>query len=266
MTDSAQFTFKTSSVGDEQEEVVAPAKVPIFALKRKIENMASLIFQALGPGSKEKVYQKALEQLLHDEGFVCMSEKAVPIYFRDEPVAVGYADIIVQGRLVLELKATSGSIQVAHINQCRQYMRALRIEQGMVINFPQHQALGSNVEIYDCQLAGNFATTKISTEDRARVDSGEYGPAPRRSGSRNILSYVDYQRDYEKDLPPPPAQSDADSEDESYVSAKRITRSMKEARRRRHHHQSDDDVAVLPRLKIQTETCDGKTTSTVFTL
>jgi hypothetical protein len=78
-------------------------------------------------------------------------------------------------------------------------MRALRIDQGMVINFPQHQALGSNVEIYDCQLAGNFTITKLTPEDRARVDMGDYGPAPRGERKRqNMLSYKDYQQEYEK--------------------------------------------------------------------
>jgi GxxExxY protein len=132
---------KSASPDDQKEE--EPTNVgSIFVLKQKIERMATLIFQALGPGSKEKVYQKALEQMLHDENLVCMSEKPVPFYFNGECVAVGYADIVVKNLLVLELKAISGSIQITHINQCRQYMRGLRIEHGLVINFPQHQALG----------------------------------------------------------------------------------------------------------------------------
>jgi len=51
------------------------------------------------------------------------------------------------------------------------------------------------VEIYDCQLAGNFPVSKISAEERERVDAGELGPSA--GNRRDILSYKDYQQDYE---------------------------------------------------------------------
>jgi hypothetical protein len=54
------------------------------------------------------------------------------------------------------------------------------------------------VEIYDCQLAGNFPVSTISAEDRAKVDAGAYGPAPKGEKKRqNMLTYQDYQQEYE---------------------------------------------------------------------
>lgn len=150
--------------------------------------MASLIFKSIGPGSREKTYQNALEQYLHDEGIVAISEKTVPIYFRDQPVGVGFADIVVQNRLVLELKATSGNIQVSHIHQCMQYVRASGIPCGLVINFPQHHA--RDVEVYDCTLGIGLAPGKVDDEDKARA--GDFGPSPP-VVPKNILSYEDYQ-------------------------------------------------------------------------
>jgi len=97
--ENQEVTINNEEIPEKEEDTVKD-------LKRKVIKMASLIFKSIGPGSREKVYQKALEQFFHDEGIVVMSEKVVPIYFRDEPVGVGFADIVVQGKLVLELKAT----------------------------------------------------------------------------------------------------------------------------------------------------------------
>jgi hypothetical protein len=93
-------TVEIEQGSDDDDDVSLPLP-SIFALKRKIETMVTLIFQTMGPGSKERVYQKALEQMLHDDGIVCISEKPVPYFFNGECVAVGYADIVVNGMLVL---------------------------------------------------------------------------------------------------------------------------------------------------------------------
>jgi len=194
-----------------QHGIEKPAVISADSIQRTVEDMCTLIFKTIGPGSKEKVYQKALEQMLHNAGIVALSEKAVPIYFNGSCVAVGYADIVVQNRLVVELKATASTIQISHVNQCRQYMRCLRIERGLVVNFPQHQSSTTkNVEIFDCRLGVAFSTRSISKAEREKIDSGILGPAPpKRTCTTNgnttcveedILSYEKYQQPYESDL------------------------------------------------------------------
>jgi hypothetical protein len=64
---------------------------------------------------------------------------------------------------VVELKALSGSIQHAHVSQCRQYMRALRISHGIVVNFVQHQQGAKDVEIFDCRLGKPFYPASVAS-------------------------------------------------------------------------------------------------------
>lgn len=97
---------------------LGPGPMTVPELKRRVEQMSTRVWKTFGPGHTEKLYQGALLKELHDAHIVCISENPVPFYLKGECVGMGYADIIVQSRLVLELKSVSSDISQDNINQC----------------------------------------------------------------------------------------------------------------------------------------------------
>lgn len=138
---------KTGSEGNPEN-----SEMSVIQLKRCIVDMCSRIFRVLGPGFRENAYEKALEAELNQARFPYLCQAPVPIHYLGQPVAMGYADIIVNRQVVLELKAAKTSISPGHLNQCRGYMRALHIDHGLLINFPQYKARTGDIDVFDLFL------------------------------------------------------------------------------------------------------------------
>lgn len=164
---------------DEEEFVLDAASIPISQLQRKIVTICSQIFRTLGPGFRELAYQKALEYELAQEGLAYMDQQPILIYYKGRGVGMGYSDIIVENRLVIELKASKSAITPGNLNQCRGYMRALHIAHGLVINFPQYKARTAEIDVYDCFLGTTYPTIPLDPTVRDHADNGLYGPGPR---------------------------------------------------------------------------------------
>ena len=88
----------------------------------------------LGFGFLESVYREPMLIALEESGFEVASEVAVPVTFRGRGVGIFRADIVVDGRVVLELK-TADSISKAHEAQVLHYLRSSQLEIGLVMNF-----------------------------------------------------------------------------------------------------------------------------------
>ena len=89
----------------------------------------------LGSGHLEKVYENGLAHRLRKQGLHV--EQQVAIIVRDEDGTVlgdYFADILVEGVLILELKACK-AIADEHVAQILGYLRATKIEHGLLINF-----------------------------------------------------------------------------------------------------------------------------------
>lgn len=158
-----------------------------YDLKRLIEQMCTRIYRAMGPGFREKVYQHCLERELGLAGFVSTSEHPVSFFYMGVCVGFGYADVIVQERLVVELKAVPNNIMPQYINQTLQYMRALSIEHGIIVNFPQHRTKKDSVEVFDCFLGQKMSSSKLTMEQIRMADMGMYGPNPGKN--RNVVPF-----------------------------------------------------------------------------
>ncbi|MEW6189017.1 MAG: GxxExxY protein [Actinomycetota bacterium] len=117
-----------------------------MGLIEKIKDLAVDIYDELGSGYDEAIYQKAFEVALRLEGIGYEDQRVVPIFYRGHYVGEGKPDIVVgKGgeKLVIELKALASSIGPKEETQLKNYMRVLNIGKGLLINFPQPGAKGT---------------------------------------------------------------------------------------------------------------------------
>ena len=80
------------------------------------------------------VYQNALLIELDKHGIFAETEVAVPVYYDDVVVGEYKADIIVEGKIIIELKAIQNLLPI-HEAQLVNYLTATKIDCGLLINF-----------------------------------------------------------------------------------------------------------------------------------
>ncbi|NOX65570.1 MAG: GxxExxY protein [Chlorobi bacterium] len=108
-----------------------------YLLKNKTQKIIKCFYETyntLGYGFLEKVYENALLKELTINGFHCESQKKITVYYKDDEVGEYFADILVDGEIILELKAV-GSLCKEHEYQLINYLRATKIEVGLLLNF-----------------------------------------------------------------------------------------------------------------------------------
>ena len=92
------------------------------------------VYNNLGYGFLEKVYENALLYELRNHGLNCEKQKPIKVYYEQIQVGEYYADIIVNECIILELKAAE-SIAEEHEFQLINYLKATEIEIGLLLNF-----------------------------------------------------------------------------------------------------------------------------------
>ena|SRR5438874_13421131 len=108
-------------------------------LTEKIIGVFYQVYNELGFGFLESVYHKAMLVALRALDLHVETKVAVPVWFRGEVIADFEADLMVEGVVLLELKAVQTLVQ-AHEAQLLNYLRATPIEVGLLMNFgPQPQ-------------------------------------------------------------------------------------------------------------------------------
>jgi GxxExxY protein len=110
------------------------ALVSSDALTQKVIGEAMYVHRVLGFGFSESVYHHSLLKRLAKVGIRFESEKPLPVFFEDELVGNFVADIVVQNRVLLELKSVA-SLLAAHEAQLVNYLTATKIPVGLLINF-----------------------------------------------------------------------------------------------------------------------------------
>ena len=104
------------------------------ALSGQILEAAVAVHKALGPGFLESVYQKAMEVALRNRGIIFDYQKEVRIFFEEEEVGLHNLDLIVEGRIIVELKAVK-NLDDIHFAQVKSYLKATRLHIGLLLNF-----------------------------------------------------------------------------------------------------------------------------------
>lgn len=110
------------------------SKLLFGELTQRIIGVFYDVFNELGHGFLESVYTEAVCMALRDEGLAVEREVKVPVYFRAKCIGEYRADIIVESKVLLELKAVR-SLDSSHEAQLLHYLRSTNIEVGLLLNF-----------------------------------------------------------------------------------------------------------------------------------
>ena len=108
--------------------------VNVEVLIKTVMDCAGRIRRCLGPGYLESVYKNAMIVELKKNGLSYEIEKPISVFYDDVLVGDFKVDIVVEGILILELKAVQ-SLHMAHEIQLVNYLTATGIDDGLLINF-----------------------------------------------------------------------------------------------------------------------------------
>ncbi|HUX35815.1 MAG TPA: GxxExxY protein [Candidatus Paceibacterota bacterium] len=88
----------------------------------------------LGGGYQEKYYQRAIAKGFKDKGLKFKEQLAIPLEFRGESIGRYFIDFVIEGRVVLEIKA-SNMFYTRDVKQVLAYLQSANINLGILANF-----------------------------------------------------------------------------------------------------------------------------------
>ena len=103
-------------------------------LTEKIIESFFTVYNRLGYGFLESVYEKAIIIELKAQGVGVLSQVPITVRYKKQEVGKFYADLLIENRVIVELKV-SEKIAKEHEYQLRNYLRATDIEVGLLLNF-----------------------------------------------------------------------------------------------------------------------------------
>ena len=122
--DIFDFRRREGSRVDDETEALATAVI----------GAAIEVHKEMGPGLPEHSYHLAMSHEFDLRRIPHQCEVKVPILYKGKPVGEGWIDILVAGRLVVELKAVE-ALSPVHRAQLLSYLRVTRLQLGLLINF-----------------------------------------------------------------------------------------------------------------------------------
>ena len=123
-------------------------------LTKKIIGAFFKVYNKLGYGFSEKVYENALALELGKLGLRVEQQKPIVVYYDDQVVGEYFADIVVNGIVIIELKAVRKFLE-AHEAQLLNYLKATTVEVGLLLNFGPKAEFKRKV--YDNDRKGSLA-------------------------------------------------------------------------------------------------------------
>jgi GxxExxY protein len=103
-------------------------------LTGKIIGCAMKVHNTLGNGFQEVIYQRCLALEMEKQGLQFQREMEMPIYYEGVEVGQRRVDFLVEGKIMVELKAIT-EMEKVHIAQALNYLEAFQLEIGLLINF-----------------------------------------------------------------------------------------------------------------------------------
>jgi GxxExxY protein len=105
-------------------------------ITEKIIGASFEVHKFLGNGFQEVIYQRALVYEMRVAGLSFEREIEQQIYYKDlpEPIGTRRADFVVEGKVLVELKAKI-QLEDVHLAQALNYLKVYKLEVGLLINF-----------------------------------------------------------------------------------------------------------------------------------
>ena len=120
----------------------------------KIINCFYEVYNILGYGFLEKVYESSLYNELISCGLSCERQKKIDVFYKGKLVGEYYADIIIEDIVIIELKAAE-TICEEHEFQLINYLKATNIEVGLLLNFGKKPEIRRKIFTNDRKLNSN---------------------------------------------------------------------------------------------------------------
>ena len=114
--------------------IPSPLPEDLESLVTEIIGLCIDVHKELGAGLNETVYVRACRVELEARGISYESEYAVPIRYRGEILCHQRIDLLIDRRLVLELKSVE-AIHRVHVSQTVTYLRLTGVRAGLIVNF-----------------------------------------------------------------------------------------------------------------------------------
>ncbi len=101
----------------------------------KIRNAIFKVYNVLGPGLFESVYESALIYQLKKDGLKAIAQVEVPVYYDEQKLEIGFRiDILVEDLVIIEIKSVE-EISKVHHKQLLTYLKLTEIRLGLLVNF-----------------------------------------------------------------------------------------------------------------------------------
>ena len=104
-------------------------------LTEKIIGCAYKVHSKLGPGFNEIIYHNALKIALEQQGLKYQTEKSFNVSFQGKGIGRLRLDLVIDDKVIVEVKALTGNIPAVFELQVLSYLRASGYKVGLLINF-----------------------------------------------------------------------------------------------------------------------------------
>jgi GxxExxY protein len=105
-----------------------------FELSDRVIAAAIRVHKELGPGFLESMYEEALAIELAQAGISFERQKLLPVFYREHVIGEHRLDLLIDGKLILELKAIS-QLDKIHFAIVRSYLKATSLDDALLLNF-----------------------------------------------------------------------------------------------------------------------------------
>lgn len=128
------------------------------AITEQILKAFYAVYNILGYGFLEKVYENAMVLELGESGLEVVTQAPIKVFYSGHVVGEYFADLLVDDAVIVELKSV-GALSPEHEAQLLNYLKATRYEVGLLLNFgPKPQVMR---KVYDNQLKGDLSWVGI---------------------------------------------------------------------------------------------------------
>ena len=104
-------------------------------LTEKVIACAYKVHCELGPGFNEGIYHNALKLALEEDGLRFQTEKSFSVSFRGKHIGRLRLDLVVEDKVIIEVKALTGNLPAVFESQILSYLKASGYRVGLLINF-----------------------------------------------------------------------------------------------------------------------------------